>query len=360
METTASLSAAQLRACRAAYESNPVSRVATRAASKHSVEDICYNTASAAKMNHKFSVEVPTLPATNQKASGRCWIFASLNLLREKIARDLHLDAFELSQNYISFYDHLEKANTFLENILDTAADPLDDRYLCRLLTMPVGDGGWWEYFVGLCNKYGVVPKEAMPETYQSEHSEDMNLLLNMQLRRDARELRKAAAAGADRETLRTEKGRMLCRVYNLLAICLGNPPEQFDFEYVDKDGTYHADRGLQPQAFYAKYIGRNLDNIVSILNAPTDTVPYYKTYYTKGEESLCGCYQAKRLNLPMDEFKAAVIRQLQDGDLVWFVCDCDYYGNRKEGVWDTDLYNYEEAFGLTLDMDKGDRKSVV
>ena len=350
-----SLCREQIEKFRTEYEQNPISRVAAKAASKTSLEDICYDTQRAAKMNHMFSVEVPTMAGTDQKASGRCWIFASLNVLREKIGKDLDLENFELSQNYIAFYDHLEKANTFLQRMIDTAEKPLDDRLVYTLLNLPVGDGGWWEYFVGICSKYGVVPKEAMPETYQSEHSESMNAVLNMQLRKDAIQLRRAVAEGKCAEDVQAMEDGMLARVYNLLAVCLGDPPKTFDFEYVTRDGQYHAVRGLEPTAFYEKYIGCRLDDIVSIVNAPAEDFPYYKIYYTQGEESIYGAYQAKRLNLPMYEFKDAVLRQLKAGDLVWFVCDCDYFGSRSEGICDTGLYDYEGFLGLDLSMEKGD-----
>lgn len=355
MNFSQSLSPETLKECRQSYENNRVARLTTRAVSKTAVDDICYDTEHAKKMNHKFSVDIPTMTAANQKSSGRCWIFASLNLLREKIAKDLNLENFELSQNYISFYDHMEKANSFLEHIIETAADPLEDRYVSLLLSEPVGDGGWWEFFVGLCRKYGVVPKDAMPETYQSSHTSSMNTLLNMQLRKDAVLLRRKIAGGAAAEEIGKLKKEMLKQAYTLVAACLGNPPETFDFEYVDKDHKYHADRDLTPLAFYDKYLGRDLENIVSILNAPCSDKPFYKTYVTDREESLHGCCLSKRLNLPMEEFKAAVIRQLQDGDPVWFTCDCDFYGCRDEGIWDTGLYDYETPFGLDLEMDKGD-----
>ena len=270
------------------------------------------------------------------------------------MAKDLNLEEFELSQSYISFYDHLEKANTFLEHVIETAADPLEDRYVSMLLRYCIGDGGWWEYFIGLCQKYGVCPKEAMPETYQSQNSASMNMLLTMQLRQDAVVLREAVAAGKAPAEVRALKDDMLARAYNIIAICLGNPPETFDFEYVDKDKVYHADRNLTPKGFYDKYIARDIENIVSILNAPTPSKPFYRSYVIQREESVYGVSPVRSLNLPMDEFKAAVIRQLQAGDPLWFSCDCHPYGNRDEGIWDTGLYDYDTPFGLDIQMTKG------
>ena len=353
MEQSHCISLNSIAAFRRSYQENTVSQVATRAASKASIKDVCYDTQHAKSMNHKFSIDIPTMSACDQKSSGRCWIFAALNILREKMAKELNLEEFQLSQSYFSFYDHLEKANTFYEHILSTVAEPLDSRTVSMLLSEPIGDGGWWEYFVGLCNKYGAVPRDAMPETHQSCNSGDMNTILNMQLRKDALVLRKAS--GQSSAKIAALKEQMLSRVYNVLAICLGNPPETFDFEYVDKDKVYHAHRDLTPKNFYDQFIGRDLHQIVSILNAPTQVVPYYRTCYTQGEESIYGAYRSKRLNLPMDEFKAAVIRQLQAGEITWFVCDCDYFGSRQEGIWDTGIYDFESFFGLDLQMEKGD-----
>ena len=355
MDEFASVSFAEIKAFREKYQQSTLSQAAARAASRASLQDICYNNQQAAGLSQKFSVNIPTMEACNQKASGRCWIFAALNILREKLAKEKNLPDFELSQSYFSFYDHLEKANTFYMHILETAEETLGSRYVSMLLSDPIGDGGWWEYFVGLCEKYGAVPKEAMPETYQSQHSEHMNTLLSMQLRKDALALRKAAAQHTSPEHLQAMKESMLSRVYNVLAVCLGTPPEVFDFEYVDKDGTYHADRSLTPHGFYDRYIGRNLSDIVSILNAPIPSAPFYGVYYTQGEESIYGAYQSRRLNLPMEEFKAAVIRQLQAGEPTWFVCDCDYYGSKEAGIWDTALYDYESLLSLDLALQKGD-----
>lgn len=355
MDNSKAISLENIKEYRNSYKNNPVSQVATKAMSKTSVNDVCYDTEHAKKMNHKFSIDVPTLPATNQKSSSRCWIFASLNILREKIAKDLNLSNFELSQNFMSFYDHLEKANSFLENIIATADTPTDDRYVNMLLSYPVSEGGWWEMFVGLCKKYGVVPKEAMPETHQSSNSSSMHMVLNMQLREDAMVLRREIAAKKDIAYIRELKNNMLKRAYNIIAICLGNPPETFDFEYVDKDNNYHIDRNLTPHEFYDKYIGRNIENIVSLLNAPTPTKPFNKTYVISNAESILGSNPVKFLNVTIDELKEAIIKQLKDNDLVWFTCDCGPYGNRDEGIWDTGIYDYETPFGLELSMDKGE-----
>ena len=167
--------------------------------------------------------------------------------------------------------------------------------------------------------------------------------------------IRRELAAGKDAGAVRAMKLQMLEKIYNIIAICLGNPPETFDFEYVDKDKVYHADRDLTPKAFYEKYVGRDIENIVSILNAPTPTKPFGKTYVIDHEESVCGSHPVKMLNIPMEEFKEVLIRQLQAGDTIWFACDCRPYGSRDEGIWDTGLYDYETPFGLDLQITKGE-----
>ena len=290
---------------RKTYDRDLLARAAQNTLSKTPMAQVCFEGRTQRAMTHHFSLEIPTMEACDQENSGRCWLFAALNLLRETAGKKLDLENFELSPSYLCFYDHLEKANSFLEHILETAGEPLDSRYVSMLLRSPVGDGGWWEYFQGLCLKYGICPREAMEETYQSTHTEDMNQLLCRRLRQDALQLRQQAANGTPLSELREEKQAMLGRVYSLLCACLGQPPRQFDFEYCDRQGMYHRDPGLTPLSFYEKYLGEDLSSLVSILNAPLPDVPYHTTCYTKGEESIYGAFPAKRLNLPLEEFKA-------------------------------------------------------
>ena len=353
MENEKSIHLDHIKDYRNYYQNNQVSKVASKALSKTDIKDVCYDLNRTKSMNHKFSVEVQTLPATNQKHSARCWIFSALNILREKIAKDLNLAEFELSQNFVSFYDHLEKANSFLENIIETADRPTEDRLVRWFLESPVSDGGWWEMFVSLCQKYGVVPKEAMPENFQSENTAPMNNIISTQLRQDAIILRKAIADGKDMAEIRQMKDEMLKSVYNIIAICLGNPPETFDFEYVDKDKNYHADRNLTPKQFYDKYLGHDLDQIISVMNAPSSTKPYNKTFLLNYGGSLEGGRDIKLLNLEMADMKAALIKQLEAGEIAWFSCDCHPYGCRAEGIWDTKMYDFDTPFSLDVHMSK-------
>ena len=334
---------------------NPLSRAASLALSKTSLNDICYCNKASVQTPHKFSLELPCLPAQDQKNSGRCWIYSGLNLLREKIAKNLNLETIELSANFVTFWDHLEKANFFLESMIRYSTKSLDNRLVRWHLDNADGDGGLWELFSGLCQKYGLVPLEAMPETFQSQNTGSMNRLINRQLRQDAMLLRKAAGEDKTLPQLREMKSNMLEEIYNILMICLGEPPESFHFEYVDKNGVYHADRNLTPKSFYEKYIGRNLSQMVSLLNAPTDSKPFYRTYQYPGANSVIEAKPVTLLNLPMKDIKAALLRQLQAGEMVYFVCDSEQCENKDDGLWDEESYDFDSPFGLHFSMTKAE-----
>lgn len=347
------ITAKQLEDFSAHYRADPVRKLATTALSKSEMSDVAYVSAGAAQMRHKFSIEIPTLAVTNQKKSGRCWLFASLNLLREKIAKEKNLADFELSQSYAAFWDKFERANFFLESIIETAALPTDDRVVAHILETGVHDGGQWDMFKNLVAKYGIVPKDAMPETAQSENTSMMNRMLNQALKAAAVHIREMAASGAGAEKIDAYKVSVLDRIYGYLCSCYSEPPRSFTFEYVDKDGKYHIERDHTPQSFYEAYIGSALKDTVSIINAPTDDKPYYRTYTVSMLGNVVGGEKVCYLNLPIDEFKALIIRQLQKGELVWFGSDVGKGGCRKEGIWDTGAFDYEHLTGLDLAISK-------
>ncbi len=318
------------------------------------LEAVATNRAAAVANPMVFSLDLGTTPVTNQKASGRCWLFASLNAMRRAAMPKLNIEEFELSENYLMFWDKFEKANKFLENIVSTASEPLDGRLLSQFMSRPVTDGGQWYMYVALAEKYGCVPKDAMPETFHSSDSKAMNSVLGRKLREYAAELRGAVASGAD--DVQARKRRMLGETYAFLAICLGEPPSLFDFEYRDKDKQFHRDAGLTPKAFYDKYIGVALHDYVSILNAPMEERPYYRTYTIAYAGTVVGSEGPRHLNLPLEELKRMAIAQLQDGRPVWFVCDVAFMTSRENGVMAPDVFDIEGMTGMAFDMDKGDR----
>lgn len=335
------------------YDADPGAKVRTAAASKSELPHIAFSPMDAARLENTFSVEVKTRGVTAQKQSGRCWLFASMNVMREVVAEKCGLDKFELSGNWLAFWDKFEKMNFFLEAAIDSAALPVADRTLDWLMAGGISDGGQWDMMVSIVKKYGVVPASAMPETWQSTHTRSMNSMLNMKLRKDAIELRKLVQAG---QNPIPRKEEMLGELFKALCICFGRPVEQFDFTYVDKNGEYHADYGMTPHSFYDKYIGLALEDYVSVIHAPTRDKPFGRTYTVKylGNVVESG---VRYLNLPMETMKALVIRQLKDGEPVWFGSDCGKYASREDGIWDPASFLYGEALGgLDLAMTKEDR----
>lgn len=333
------------------YNDNVLSKAMTNALYKHSVKDVSFCHRSLEKSQYAFSVDIPTLPVTNQKASGRCWIFSALNVLREVTAKKCNLDKFELSQNYMAFWDKFEKANYMLESVIALADRPIDDRVLTQILMTGVQDGGQWDMFVNLTEKYGVVPKSAMEETYQSSHTNEMNQLLNTKLRQCAVRLRQAVA---EKEDVQLQKKQMLDEIYRFLCMCFGRPPKTFDFEYVDKDKKYHIIKNMTPKTFYKEYVGLNLaEDYVSIINSPTKDKPYGKSYIVDYVGNVAEGRPVRYYNLPMTDLRSLIIRQLSDGELVWFGSDVGKYGERDMGLWSTDCYDYKGTLGMDFDLDK-------
>lgn len=337
----------------AGFRGCPQRQLATLALAKSDISDVAFVSKGAFAMRQKFSLEIPTMEVTNQQASGRCWLFAAANVLRERIADEKNLESFELSQSYLAFWDKFERANYFLESILETADLPTDDRVVAHILNTGVHDGGQWDMFVNIVEKYGIVPKDVYDETYQSCHTNGMNHILNRNLKVCAVKLRGMIADGMREADIQSKKEEMLARIYSFLCSCYGEPPQTFDFEYVDKDKVYHVERGYTPQGFYETYAGDMLKKTVSIINAPTADKPYHKTFTIRLLGNVVGGKEVRHLNLPMDEFKDAIIRQLKDGKVVWFGSDVGKYGERQMGLWDDSSFDHELLTGLDLKLSK-------
>lgn len=307
-------------------------------------------------MRHSFSLELKQGEITDQKQSGRCWMFSALNTMRYRIIKDYKLETFELSQAYPLFFDKLEKSNYFLESIIKTLDEDLQGRLVKHILADPLGDGGQWDMFVNLVNKYGVVPKYAMPEVNASSSTREMDSYLTKMLRSFAKDLRKAHQEGKSLEELEKMKDGFNEDIYRALTLILGTPPKTIDFEARDKDDNYICDKNLSPKEFFDKYVKMNIDDFVSLINAPTADKPFNETFTVDYLGNVCEGKPVKYLNLPIDELKKAAIRQLEDGYPVWMGCDVGQSFVRKEGILSTKAFKLEELFGLDFAMTKEDR----
>jgi len=325
---------------------------------KNGINDTALNNKSVKKMHYDFSKEIDVGKVTNQQKSGRCWMFAALNNIRYSISKDLDIKdhQFELSQAYTMFWDKLEKANYFLENIITTADLELDSRRVMWLLNEPTNDGGQWDMFTALIEKYGIVPKYSMPESYHSSNSRYLNKILSLKLRDLAKKLRQDFKSGLDREGLRETKKTMLAEIYSILCYFLGEPPKKFDFEYKDKDGHFYRDSELSPNDFYNKYSKLKMTDYVSIINAPTADKPFDQTYTVEFLGNVKEGQQIHYLNLPIKKLIEYSKAQLKDDEPVWFGCDVGQWSDRDLGIMDTTLFNYENLLNTKFTLDKGQR----
>lgn len=308
------------------------------------------------KYNSVFSIDLKTGDVSNQRLSGRCWMFAALNTFRHKIAKELKIKDFELSQNYTFFWDKFEKANFFYENILKTAEEDVDSRKVAFLLQTPQQDGGQWDMLVAIIKKYGIVPKNVMDETRSSMMSRELNTVLNLKLRKDAIELRKLVQEGKSDAELQEIKQLFLMDVFSILASALGTPPTQFNFEYRDSDNNYFCDENLTPHTFFEKYANIDLDNYVSIINAPTKDKPFNQLYTIEMLGNVIDGQEVRHLNVSMDTLKELAVKQLSQGESVWFGCDVGQSSDRKKGGLATDYYNIGDTLDVDFSMTKAER----
>ena len=345
-----------LSRCREQAKSNYAVGLAMNAVTANGIGKASTDIEALKKNVHEYSVLLKTGEITSQNQSGRCWMFAALNAMRFGLIKKYNLENYEFSQAYPLFWDKLEKSNYFLENILATLDEETGSRIVAFLLTAPLNDGGQFDMFAGLVVKYGVVPKSAMPETVCSSATAEMDKYLTLKLREYACKLRGDYSRGEPLESLRAQKEDMLSTIYRMLTICLGFPPEKVDFIVRDKDNNLIREEGLSPQEFYEKYVGWDLRDYVSLINAPTGDKPYGQAYTVRFLGSVHEARPVRYLNLPVDELKKAAIRQMQDGEPVWFGCDVGQRHVRELGIMDTRSIAVDKLFGTGFPMTKEER----
>ena len=340
----------------AAYEANPKFAAMENAISHNGLLTSLEKRSTAVENTPVFSLDLTKDKVSDQKASGRCWMFAALNTFRHKMIAGFQLEDFELSQAHTFFWDKYEKSNWFLEQVIATADQELTSRKVKFLLDTPQQDGGQWDMVVSLFEKYGVVPKSVYPESISSSNSRELNQILNKLLRQDAQILRELVAEGANSAELQAKKEELLQEVFNFLAMNLGLPPRQFDFSYRDKDNHFHSESGLTPLTFYQKYVDLKLDDYVSIINAPTADKPYGRSYTVEMLGNVVGSKPVRYLNVEMDRLKELAIVQMQAGETVWFGSDVGQSSNRKAGVMAEGMHDFTASMDIRLTQDKAGR----
>lgn len=351
-----SISAEQIASFQEAFGRDPQARLALNAVAKNPLHSVVLNRAVVTGIDHTFSELLKSNPATSQNQSGRCWLFAGLNLFRSVAMEKLNVDAFELSQNYLLFWDKLEKANYFLETILATLDEPTDGRLVMFLMHDPLQDGGQWDMFVNLIDKYGVVPKSVMPETQSSSSTGVMRHTMTTLLRENGAQLRRMHAAGIDQQTLRERKAAMLGNFYRMLCVHLGEPPTSFSWQWRDKDDQFHRDGELTPQEFYKRYVDFDLDSMACLIHCPTDDKPLNKLYTIQHLGNVVEGHIVRYLNVDIAVFKQAAVDMLKNGRPVWFGCDVGKMLERELGILDVDLYDYQSVYGVGFKANKAER----
>jgi len=304
-------------------------------------------------MDHYFKYRVNVKGITDQKSSGRCWMFTSMNVLRPSIMQRYNVSEFDFSHNYLYFWDIFEKANLFLENIIATEKEDMDSRAVAYLFKSPVGDGGVWNLYYNAAEKYGVVPKAVMPETAHSENTRQMLSLINERLRAGGYTIREQAAANKKIQDQRTEKTAVLKDVYRILALCLGEPPTEFTWRYKDKAGNIQELKNYTPKQFYKEITPADYspDNYIMVMNDPTRE--YYKLYEIQNYRNTMEGINWLYLNLPNEDIKKAALVSIKNNEAMYASCDVGKYLNRTSGMMDPEMYDYESLLGIRLSMDK-------
>lgn len=314
------------------------------------------NSNEASKVNHIFlnTLKRKSLKSTDQGQSGRCWIFAGLNVFRHSIIAALGLKDFQFSQTYLFFYDKIERSNFYLQWFIDHVNLPgfsLNDRETDYILENTMEDGGWWINFVNLIKKYGVVPKDTMNETYQSEDSEDMNEILLKYINSSVSEIYDNRTK--EKEYLQHIKDRTMQTIYNILVQFLGEPPTKFTWYYNDDEDTSNAISKLTPEKF-TKLIFTEIDpdDFVMLANIP-EPHKYYERYEILNTKTMIGGKNQSFINLPIEEIKKYSIKSIENGVPVWFGADVKKDFNVFRSSLNPKLFDTELTFGEGYDTSK-------
>lgn len=329
-------------------------RARQNAVTSNGITKLAENRENAGKVDTYFSDKVKTKGITNQKSSGRCWLFTGLNFVRPRVIDKLNLSEFEFSQNYSFFWDQLEKSNLFLEIIISTASKPMDDKTVEWAFKNPIGDGGQWTTFADIVTKYGVVPKQIMPETEQSDNTGKISSLLTTKLRGYGLELRDMVAARKKTEAVAARKIEMLGDVYRILSISLGTPPDSFSWRFKDKDDKISTPKTYTPLSFYKEMLGIDMNDYIMFMNDPTRE--YNKVYEIEYDRNMADGKNWKYINISVEELKKMAITSIKANEALYFSCDVGKFLLKENGSLDINNYNYSDLFETSFPMNKTQR----
>lgn len=349
------ISSEMLGRLRSTYENTPSDRALRNAMAATSIDKIATNANGRAATSAEMSHRVKSRGITDQKSSGRCWLFTGLNVLRSQMMAEHDLPELKLSQSYNFFYDQLEKANLFLRAVIETSSDPMDNRRVQWLFQNPLSDGGQYTGLSDNIMKYGIVPAEVMEESFSANNTSRLRQLLSLKLREDGLSLRKMAESKASKKAIEAETERMLGEIYRILALTIGTPPETFEWTRRDSKGNVIDTRTYTPQEFYRQYAGNDLKaDYVMLMNDPTR--PYHALYEIDLDRHSFDGQNWTYINLPMEEIKKVAISSIKDSTMMYFSCDVGKFFDRDRGLLDLDNYDYESLLGTSFSMDKADR----
>lgn len=353
---TRDLDAAQLERLAKEFDADPDNRLLQNALTRTKVDEVALDHRVAVSVDRSVSHQLDDWAVTNQQKSGRCWVFAGLNLLRVGAAARLGVKDFEFSQSFVQFWDRLEKANFWLEQVLATADRDVDDRTVAHLMRTAAEDGGQWNMFVALVRKHGLVPKSAMPETFSSSNTGPLNRDLSAVLRQAGRDLRSLAADGSSEDELLRRKAEALAVVHRMLSLHLGTPPDRFVWQWRDDKKEFHRDGELTPLEFADRYITLPLDDYVCIVHDPRTSSPVGRTFTVEALGNVVGSPPVTYLNVDIDLIKRLAMDSIVNGEPVWFGCDVAQMYDPEQGAWDASLYDYDSLYRHSTDFNKADR----
>lgn len=352
----AALSDDLIETIRSSVDTDPTVRRARNAVTESGLDKSALDRDKVTTVHRSMSTKLDKWPVTNQKKSGRCWLFASLNLMRPGTMEKLGVKEFEFSQNYALFWDKFERSNYFLESMIELADEPLDSRTVQFMLSDVLGDGGQWDMLAAIYKRHGVVPKESMPETHASSNTARMNSQLALLLRRGALELRDMVADGKSTDQVEAAKADILRNVYQILTINLGVPPKEFDWQWEDSDGNFHRDGVMTPLEFLEKYVDIDLDDYVCLVDDPRREHPKNSTLTVDHLGNVVGGQPVLYLNVDVDVMKKSAADSLRSGEPVWFGCDVGQQSSRDAGLMVDELYAYGDTLGVDLTTTKEQR----